>query len=138
MPREADSESIRIPREPSISMPIFNVGNDNRGPLRFAKDDMKITKRLSIEFQHREVTLSVAGATLHVQDSESDAMPPPAFCPTCGGPWITIVARVEGETPANTDRIRHALQQSGLHLQVSPAGQLRICQRSFEAIKEKF
>ena len=99
---------------------------------------MKITKRLSIEFQHREVTLSVAGATLHAQDSDSDAMPLPAFCPTCGGPWITIVARMEGESPANTDRILHALQQSGLHLQVSPSGQLRICQRSFEEIKEKF
>lgn len=98
---------------------------------------MKITKRLSIEFHHREVTVSVAGATLHVQDSESDATRPPTLCPTCGGSWITMVARVEGETLANTDRIRHALQQSGLHLQVSPGGQLRICQRSFEEIKEK-
>ncbi len=97
---------------------------------------MKVTKRLSIEFQHREVTISVAGATLHVQDSESDALHSPAFCPTCGGPWITILARMEGEAPANTDRIRHALQQSGLHLQVSPLGQLRICQRSFEQFKE--
>ena len=98
---------------------------------------MKITKRLSIEFRHREVTLSVAGATLHVQESESDTMHSPAFCPTCGGPWIAVAGGVEGETPANTDRIRDALRHSGLHLQVSPAGQLRICQRSFEAIKEK-
>ena len=98
---------------------------------------MKITKRLTIEFQHREVTLSVAGATLHVQESESDAMHAPAFCSTCGGPWIAIARGVEGETPAHIERIRDALHQSGLHLQVSPAGQLRICQRSFEAIKEK-
>ncbi len=119
-------------------MPVCHAGTTITVHHASPKDDMKITKRLSIEFQHREVTVSVAGATLHVQDSESDAMHALAFCPTCGGPWITIVARMEGETAADTDRIRHALQQSGLHLQVSPAGQLRICQRSFEAIKEKF
>jgi hypothetical protein len=48
------------------------------------------------------------------------------------------VARVAGDAPANTDRIYHALQQSGLHLQVSSAGELRICHKSFEAIKETF
>jgi hypothetical protein len=98
---------------------------------------MKIMKRLSIEFQHREVSLSIAGGTGHVQDGESDATHSPAYCPACGGPWIPVAARVEGEPAANTDRICHALQQSGLHLQVSPAGQLRICQRSLEEIKEK-
>jgi hypothetical protein len=45
---------------------------------------------------------------------------------------------VEGETALNPDLVHSALEQSGLHLQISPAGQLRICQRSFEEIKEKF
>jgi len=99
---------------------------------------MKITKRLSIEFQHREVTILVAGSTLQVQEHEPGAGKTPAVCPTCGSSWITIVARVDGDAPANTDRIHLALEQSGLHLQVSPIGQLRICQRSFEELKEKF
>jgi hypothetical protein len=98
---------------------------------------MRRTKRLSIEFQHREVTISVAGSTLHVQDGEPDAANRPAACPTCGSPWITIVAQVEGDAPASTDRVHRALEQFGLHLQVSPAGQLQICRRSFEEIKEK-
>ncbi len=51
---------------------------------------------------------------------------------------ITVAARADGDVPASVDRIRHALQQSGLHMQVSPAGQLRICQRSFEELKENF
>ncbi len=97
---------------------------------------MKRTTRISIEFQHREVTISVAGSTLHVQDGEPGSPNTPTVCPTCGSPWITIVAQVDGEVPDNSDRIRRALQQSGLHLQVSPAGQLRICQRSFEELKE--
>jgi hypothetical protein len=50
-----------------------SLGDDNPDPSCFGKDDMKITKRLSIEFQHREVTISVAGSTLHVQDGEPNA-----------------------------------------------------------------
>ena len=98
---------------------------------------MKRTKRLSIEFQHREVTITVTGSALHARDGEPDAANPPAVCPACGGPWITIVARVDGDVPASTDRIHRALEHFGLHLQVSPAGQLQICRRSFEEIKEK-
>ena len=99
---------------------------------------MKRTKRLSIEFQHREVTITVTGSALQARDGEPDTANPPAVCPACGSSWITIVARVDGDAPANADRIHRALQQSGLHVQVSPAGQLRICQRSFEELKEKF
>jgi hypothetical protein len=99
---------------------------------------MKKTKRLSIEFRHREVTITVQGSTIHVQDSEPDAANASAACPTCGSPWINRVAPADGDAPAGVDRIRRALQQSGLHVQVTPAGQLRICQRSFEELKEKF
>jgi hypothetical protein len=119
-------------------MPTSRIGNDNHAPLRFTKDAMKRTKRISIEYRHREVTITVTGPSLHVQHSESDTPNPTMVCPTCGSPWVTIVARVDGDAPANTDRIHLALEQSGLHLQVSPIGQLRICQRSFEELKEKF
>ncbi len=134
MPRKADSESLWNPDEPSIAMLILTLRNDIASPSHFTKDAMKRTKRFSIEFRHHEVTITVAGSTLHVQDSEPDAANTPPVCPTCGSPWITIVARVDGEVPANTDLIHRALQQSGLHMQVSPAGQLRICQRSFEEL----
>jgi hypothetical protein len=113
------------------------IGNDSLAPLRFTKDAMKRTKRLSIEYRHREVTIKVEGSTLRVEDSKRDAANAPEMCPACGSPWITLVAPMGGDVSAD-DNIRRALQQSGLHLQVSPAGQLRICQRSFEEIKEKF
>jgi predicted Zn-ribbon and HTH transcriptional regulator len=98
---------------------------------------MKRTKRLSIEIRHREVTFTVEGSAFHVQDRERNTPNPPTVCPTCGSPWIAIVARVDGDAPSNTDRIHHALEQSGVHLQVSPAGQLQICRWSFEELKEK-
>lgn len=95
-------------------------------------------RRISIEYRHREVTIAVAGSVLRVQDSEPDAANAPTGCPTCGSCWITKVAPADGDGPASVDRVRRALQQSGLHVQVTPAGQLRICQRSFEELKEKF
>jgi len=138
VPREADSEFLGDPDEPSIAMLTSNIGNDNPAPSRFTKDTMKRTKRLSIEFRHREVTISVAGSALQVQECEPDAANIPTACPTCGSPWITIAARGDGDVPTSVDRIHHALQQSGLHVQVTPAGQFLICQRSFEELKEKF
>jgi predicted Zn-ribbon and HTH transcriptional regulator len=112
-------------------------GNDNPIHRAFTKDDMKKTRRLSIEYRHREVTITVDGSTLHVEDGEPESAGVSSSCPTCGSPWIAVSTPADGSDPYRLDRIRQALQQSGLHLQVSPAGQLRICQRSFEEIKEK-
>ena len=99
---------------------------------------MKRTRRLSIEFRHREVTITVQGSTLNVRNVDSEAANAPAACPACGSPWFTMVASADGSVPVGVDQIHRALQQSGLHAQVTQAGQLHICQRSFEKLKEKF
>jgi hypothetical protein len=119
-------------------MPSALASDHASDPARFEKEDMKRTKRLSIEFLHREVVITIEGPLLFVPNSEPVRVDSAAVCPTCGGRWITILALVDGDTPVQTDRIYHALQQSGLHLQVSSAGELRICNKSFEAIKETF
>ena len=97
---------------------------------------MKKVKRLSIELRHREVTITVEGPTLHVQDAEPDAANAVTACPACGSAWITVVAPTGGGVPAGVDSIRRALEQSGLHVQVTPTGQLRICAQSFDALQE--
>jgi len=125
---------VKDPDEHSIAIPTSRAGN---GSSRFTEVDMRITKRLSIEFQHREVTISIAASTFHVQDHEPDAADASTVCRTCGSPWIVVDAGSVGDVPANVDRIHHALQQSGLHVQVSSSGHLQICQKSFEEIKEK-
>jgi hypothetical protein len=124
--------------EPSIAMSTPDARNHPCNSARFNKEEMKRTKRLSIEFSHREVVITVEGPVLFVPNREHVPVDDTAVCPMCGGRWITIVARVDGDVPADTDRIYHALQQSGLHLQVSSAGELRICHRSFEEMKETF
>jgi hypothetical protein len=94
------------------------VGNDYPDPSRFTKDDMKETKRLSIEYPHREVTITVAGATLHVENSGLDAADVPAMCPTCGSAWIAVVASVDRDLPGCLDHIRGLLQQYSLQLRI--------------------
>lgn len=123
-----------IADEPSIAMLTTTLVNDTPARPRLSKGAMKRTQRLSIEIQHREVTISEVGPVLSVPNTEPVPAESVTACPVCGGRWITIVARVVGDASASTERICHALQQSGLHLQVSPAGQLQICQRSFEEI----
>ena len=121
-------------------MRISAIGNERPGHSSRPDSpgsDMKRTQRLSIEFRRREVTLTVEGTTLNVPHSEPDTAQAPA-CPACGSPWITMIAPTTADLSAIVDRIHAALQQSGLHLQVSPAGQLRICQKSFEEMKETF
>lgn len=112
---------------------------------------MKKMRRVSIEFRHREAKIEVPDSMLHfqgiqmrdiqvqdsqMQDPEPETGSASAVCPLCGSPWITLVSQTVGDVLAVLDRIRIALQQSDLHVQVSTAG-LRICQRSFEEIKEK-
>ena len=137
MPREANSEFLGDPDEHSIAILSSSIVNDNPGPSRFTEGDMKITKRLSIEFQHREITIAVSNATLHARDDEPGAGNVPVICPACGSPWITVAVDAGEDAAASASSIHRALQQCGLHLHVSAAGQLRICRRSFEEIKEK-
>lgn len=102
---------------------------------------MKRTRRVSIEIEQRKLTFSFtrtaasdpgsgtvtegSGATL-----ESASHPP--VCPNCGASWITMTAHAADVAIAGANTIYRALQQRGLHLDVSPAGKLRICSKSFE------
>ena len=99
---------------------------------------MKRTKRLSIDFSHRELAITIRGSTPSVQKSDSDAAETTTTCETCDCPWIDIAATADEDVLTSVDRIRYALQQVGLHMQISLAGQLQICQKSFEVFKEKF
>ena len=117
----------------------------------------KTVKRLSIYVQHREVTITVSGSVAAVRKAPAAVQGSPAavqgspaavhvrsqatqdttgLCHTCNSPWVNVAAWIDGDPAASVDRIRYALEQIGLHLQVSPADQLQICQRSFQHLKE--
>jgi hypothetical protein len=97
---------------------------------------MKRTRRLVIEFLHREVTITmpiaISEATGNSQEDEPEDENVPSVCPVCSSPWITVAALAGGDVSVKADRILDALQQSGLHAQVTAAGLLSICRKSFE------
>lgn len=105
---------------------------------------MKRTHRLSIEIEHRKLTISLtraSGADVRAgSESSVDAIEPfsfPPACPDCGAPWITVMAHV-GEFAASGDNaIYRALQRHGLHLHVAPTGQLNICSKSLEEFRSE-
>ncbi len=104
---------------------------------------MKRTHRVSIEIEQSKLTFSLAHAAPPVTASESGteggnalklASYPPA-CQDCGAPWITMTAQAGEAGLPGENGIYLALQQRGLHLHVSPTGQLLICSKSFEEIR---
>jgi hypothetical protein len=99
---------------------------------------MKKTTRLSIEIRHREVTITFEGSKLNARDDQPSAANPTTVCPTCNSPWTNLIAPTDGDSWCDRDRIYRVLLKIGLHAQIFPAGQLRICQRSLELLKERF
>jgi len=98
---------------------------------------MKRTQRLSIEIQHREVVIAVSGSTLDGQDDvPNDAGSAVARC-ICGSPWILVAVHGGEEAATSTNAIHRALEQAGMHLHVAANGELSICRKSLEDLKEK-
>ncbi len=99
---------------------------------------MKRTQRLSIEIQHREVTISVSSSTLERQDEVAqEADSAVAICEICGSPWIPVVVHGSEGAVSNANTIHRALEQVGMHVHLSATGELSICRKSLEDPKEK-
>jgi hypothetical protein len=105
---------------------------------------MKRTRRVSIEIEHRRLTFSLTRTA--GQDAQSPAAPEnnntelevsslPPVCPDCGAPWLTVTASTTDADVSSANAMYRALQQHGLHLHAAPAGQIRICAKSFEEIR---
>jgi hypothetical protein len=98
---------------------------------------MKRVRRISLSVEHREVSVTVAQSA-ETGEPRPLAMPGDAAqaepCPECGAPWITVAAQAGESGAAGVAGIYRTLQPSGVHMQISPAGELRICSKSLEAI----
>jgi hypothetical protein len=104
---------------------------------------MKRTTQISILVEHRTVALSFIGAVDpgphpiaraapgHAAQEPANITP---VCPDCGAAWIVVTAlEAEIEAPG-MDALYRALQQHGLHLGISSAGQLSICSKSLQGM----
>ena len=102
------------------------------------KEFMKRTKRLAIEVWHREVVITIGGSPVYRHEVvPPHAAIPEAVCGVCGSPWISVSVTGTEEALSGAENIHRALEEAGVHLQVSATGQLNICRKSLEDLKEK-
>jgi hypothetical protein len=119
-------------------MLLFLPGRDTTNPPRVSKDEMKRTKRLAIEVLQREVGMTVTvTAGWPQEDVQRKRASLEAVSDVCGSPWITVALQGTEEAVAGAENIHRALEQAGVHLQVSATGQLKICRKSLEDTREK-
>jgi hypothetical protein len=98
---------------------------------------MKPKRTVSIEFERREVTMTVrhsAGAAVGTEKQEHSGRAT-AGCLICGCPQLLPFADAISQYSGNRADLPHAIGAGELHL--SSAGtELWLCERSFEAFKE--
>jgi hypothetical protein len=101
---------------------------------------MNRLRRISLKVEHRTISVTWTQTT----QIAGEAYPPhkpndagqPDTCPDCGGPWLPDFSTAILDTHCSLDLLQTALQNNRLHLQYLPDGQLRVCERSFEQIRE--
>jgi hypothetical protein len=99
---------------------------------------MKKTQRLTIEIQQREVVIAISHPAVEPHEErqpESDVAVTP--CEMCGSDWVQVAVQGCPDTLGSDNHIHRALEQAGMHLHVSANGELRICRKSLEDLKEK-
>jgi hypothetical protein len=102
---------------------------------------MKRTRRLSIEIEHREISIF-----LNLNESRADVRAPapldsgpiPAACPICGAPWVFVTPKEGGSQGSHLEQVSSVFQQYGLHPPLFAGGMFLICRQSFDQLKERF
>jgi hypothetical protein len=102
---------------------------------------MKRVRRISVSVEHREVLVSIA-QTVEASGEPRPPLVPEDFaeaeaCPACGEPWITVAAQAGTGGAAGAIEISRTFQPSGVHMQVSPTGELRMCSKLWEKIRNQ-
>ncbi len=108
---------------------------------------MKRTRRVSIEIEHREISifLTLSGSQVAAESSVSlssepvprDSGPVPAACPICGAPWVFVTPRAGGSQGSHLEQVSSAFQQLGLHPPLFAGGMFLICRQSFDHLHER-
>ena len=101
---------------------------------------MKRTRRVSVEIEHREISISLtlieprADSRAHMLP---DSGPVAAACPICGAPWVFVTPQ-GGDSPGSLiEPVASVLRQLGLHPPIFAGGMFLICRQSFDQLREK-
>jgi hypothetical protein len=94
---------------------------------------MKRVRRLTVEIERRQVKWSMALSDLPPNAATEGSA---EVCPHCGSPWMLLShVQLPGREYALPE-LRALLMSFHLHVRGTLSGQLWICRKSFEQLKE--
>jgi hypothetical protein len=103
---------------------------------------MKRTRRICIEIEHRELSVSIArgtgeGVAETILSSSATIGAPTEPCPVCGASsWILLMDAVAAQREYQGKSMQEILGACDFHLHSSPSGSLWACRRSFQNVRE--
>jgi hypothetical protein len=95
---------------------------------------MKRTRRVSIEIEHREITVSLTinEAQTHATRGTAPDQPPPlGNCTICGAPLALVIRQAGDLDVVYAEKLLAAFLYSGLHPPIYSGGDLYVCSQSF-------
>jgi hypothetical protein len=96
---------------------------------------MKRTRRVTVEIEHRSISISQTESRC-VADSDVHAAAMPVACSVCGAAWMLVSPEADGGFDSEAQQIFQVLRQRGLHTHFSAGGKLWVCSQSFQHLSE--
>ncbi len=99
---------------------------------------MKRTRRVSIEIEHREISITLTLIEPRAVDPVlPDSGPIPVACPICGAPWVFVNPKEGVTLGSHVEEIVSALARLGLHPSIFAGGMFLLCRQSFDQLRER-
>ncbi len=95
---------------------------------------MKRTRRVSIEIEHREIsiTLTINEAQTHAaRGTAPDEQKPVGTCSICGSPLALVIRQAGDLDGVRAEQLLAAFIYSGLHPPIQSGGDIYVCSQSF-------
>jgi len=96
--------------------------------------DMKRTRRVSIEIEHREISVSLTineAQTDATRGTAPDQPKPLGNCSICGSPLALVIRQAGDLDGVHAEQLLAAFLYSGLHPPINSGGDVYVCSQSF-------
>jgi hypothetical protein len=103
---------------------------------------VKRGERISLNIEHREVSVSIAQTAVTSGECRPTQVPRDVAqsenCPDCGASWLPNFQNAIKESQIDLRLLLAAILDGRLHLQCQPDGRFRVCERSFQRLRGNF
>lgn len=97
-------------------------------------------RRISVQMEHAEVTISVTETSAPCRHTSSATLTggskPPDVCAECGARWLLNFHDAVRTLGLTGTQLKSAANEGRLHLFCSPQNEIWICERSIQQMKE--